>query len=332
MVNIIILLLVVIAALFVYLACLPGDYKVSRSITVNTDIQSVFDKIRDFKTWPAWSPWLMHEPKTRLEFSENYTEEGGYYAWDGEYVGAGKLTHVQFHAPEQIKQRLEFTRPFKSVCDVSFDLKPQENGTAITWVMHGSMPFLFRFMTKKTVQMIGKDYELGLAMLAGQLAPQAEHPRISFDGEQSLSAQPALCQSFSGYLADMQTAMKEAYPGMMDYINQRNGKLSGPPLTVYHQVNLKTMHFTCDFAVPVEQSIDPGQYQFKQLPAGEFYKVSLKGDYRFLEMAWYSAYNHLRMLKIKFHTKRPSLEVYINNPSAAESTNQLVTELYVPLK
>lgn len=332
MANVIIVLFVVIAALLVYLARLPGNYKVSRSITVNANIQSAFDKISDFKTWPDWSPWLIHEPQTRLEFSENYTEEGGFYTWDGQYVGAGKLTHVQFQAPEQIKQRLEFTQPFKSVCDVNFELKPEQNGTLITWTMRGSMPFLFRFMTKKTVQMIGKDYELGLAMLAGQLAPQMEHPRISFDGKLSLAAQPALCQSFSGYLTDMQAAMKDAYPAMLDYIQQNNGKILGTPLAVYQQVNLKTMHFVCDFAIPVEQSIDPGRYQFKQLPAGEFYKVSLQGDYRFLEMAWYSAYNHLRMLKIKFNNKRPSREVYINNPSAVESTNQLVTELYVPLR
>lgn len=274
----------------------------------------------------------MHEPDTKLEWSDNYSDEGGYYTWDGQYVGAGKLTHVQFQAPEQIKQSLEFTRPFKSVCDVVFDLKQEENGTAITWTMHGSMPFLFRFMTQKTVQMIGKDYELGLAMLVGQLDPYAEHPRISFDGELSLSAQSVLCQSFSGYLADMQTAMKEAYPALLDYIKQNNGKILGVPLTVYHQVNLKTMYFVCDFAVPVEQSIDAGQYQFKQLPAGIFYKVSLQGDYRFLEMAWYSAYNHLRMQQIKFTSKRPSLEVYVNDPLVVDKTNQIVTELYVPLR
>lgn len=165
--TLLIILAVVIIGALVYLASLDGNYTVKRSKLINADIQRVFNKLRDFKTWSDWSPWLMHEPDTKLEFSDNPSEVGGFYTWDGQRVGAGKLTHVAFDAPKKIEERIEFTRPFKSVCQVSFELAEKEGQTEVNWIMQGKMPFLFRFMTQKTAGMIAKDYDLGLAMLAG---------------------------------------------------------------------------------------------------------------------------------------------------------------------
>ena len=91
----------------IYLTTLDGSYAVRRTKLINTDIGTAFDKIRDFETWADWSPWIMHEPHTKLVFSDNCSEEGGYYTWDGKLVGAGKLIHVKFEqryffSPEKV--------------------------------------------------------------------------------------------------------------------------------------------------------------------------------------------------------------------------------------
>ncbi|MCW8885460.1 MAG: SRPBCC family protein, partial [Motiliproteus sp.] len=164
MVWIIVIVVLVIGAIGIaYLANLPGEYQISRSRIYDLSPQQLFDKIRDFRSWPQWSPWLIHEPGTHLEYSADCDQEGGYYSWDGQYVGAGKLTHLRFQTPQRIEQEIEFTRPFKSVCQVSFHFTERDEGTELTWSMQGRMPFLFRFMTAKTVAMITKDYDLGLA-------------------------------------------------------------------------------------------------------------------------------------------------------------------------
>ena len=182
MTTALIIFAIILAGALLYLSSLDGSYEVRRSLLMSVDARTVFDKVRDFRTWKEWSPWLMHEPETRLEFSENADQEGGSYTWDGARVGAGKLTHESLQPPARIEERIEFTRPFKSVCKVWWEFEDRDGQTEVTWCMQGRMPFFLRFMTAMTKQMIEKDYDLGLAMLRGVLDPTAERPVISFAG------------------------------------------------------------------------------------------------------------------------------------------------------
>ncbi|MCZ6805036.1 MAG: hypothetical protein O7D86_14230 [Proteobacteria bacterium] len=50
--TIILILPVTIASGLVYLATLDSNYEVKRSLLINADIDVVFEKLRDFKTWP----------------------------------------------------------------------------------------------------------------------------------------------------------------------------------------------------------------------------------------------------------------------------------------
>jgi DNA gyrase inhibitor GyrI len=59
--------------------------------------------------------------------------------------------------------------------------------------------------------------------------------------------------------------------------------------------------------------------------------VRLQGDYRFLGAAWNAAMGHARMQKYKLDKRRPALEVYTNQPGAVTSSNDLLTELLVPI-
>ena len=333
MLNILIILVfLVVTAGLLYLSSIDGDYQVRRSCRVNAGIDTVFDKVRDFRTWPEWSPWLMHEPECRLEYSDNCTEEGGYYSWDGKYLGAGKLTHVKFERPHRIHQKIEFFRPFKSTCEVGFTFTDYGGETEVAWNMHGHMPFLLRFMIVNMVSMIERDYDLGLAMLAGQLDPASEFPRISFQGKTILEPEHCLCEKFNGFIREMEIAMKNGFPQLLEYIREHNGRITGKPFTAYHKVNLTTMHFCCDMAVPVAGGIDPGNYSIKTLGGGNYFKVTLQGNYDFLESAWYSAYAHMKMHSIKTDKKRPALEIYENNLNTVSTSNDLLTTLCIPLR
>ncbi len=316
----------------IYLATLDAGYAVRRTKLINTSIGTVFDKIRDFKTWADWSPWLMHEPNTKLVFSDNCSDEGGYYTWDGKLVGAGKLMHVKFDRPHRIEQGIGFTRPFKAICQVTFEFSEKNGQTEVAWIMLGKMPFLFRFMAKKTANMISKDYELGLSMLAGQLDPNAEHPSFQFVGETTLEPVYSLCKGFEGGLQEMEAAMKTEFPKLKTYIENNHGHITGKPFSLYHKVDTKNMDFVCDMAVPVREGIDAGEYQLKTLGGGKFYKINLKGSYQFLELAWYAAMVHLRMRKLKYDTLRPSLEVYENDPNEVSTSNEIQTTIYVAIK
>lgn len=314
-----------------YLASLNANYSIRRSQLINADLESVFDKVRDFKSWPEWSPWLIHEPGAQLNFSENHDQENGFYTWKGKRVGIGKLTHIKLERPSQIKQRLEFIKPFKSVCDVGFEFTNKSGQTEVTWFMNGKMPFFLRFMTKNTEDMISKDYELGLAMLNGLLDSKAEYPVIQFEEKIRLDPIRSLCEGFSGDQQSMEETMKKSFPQLVSYV-ERYGEIAGAPFTAYHKVDLNTLNFVCDMAIPISEDMNAGGYQIKMLGGGRYYKVSLKGSYKFLGLAWYSAVAHIHMLKLKYDKNRTSLEAYQNDPEQVKSSNDILTILYIPIK
>ncbi len=203
MLTVSLVILAVIAAVLIWLSMLDGSYSVTQSRRINTDINTAFDKLRDFKSWSDWSPWLLHEPGTLLNYSDNCDEEGGHYSWDGNYLGAGRISHVRLERPHRIQQRIEFMRPFRLAGDVVFAIEAQDGQTRISWSISGKMPFFLRFMTRRVIAMISKDYAFGLARLGGVIDPTAEHPQITFGGETRLAAQRCLCQEFVGSMTEI---------------------------------------------------------------------------------------------------------------------------------
>ena len=333
MTTVLVVLALIIAALLLYLATLDGSYTVKRSLEIGANQKTVFDKIRDFRSWPDWSPWLMHEPDTRLVYSDTPDQEGGWYTWNGRTIGAGKLIHEKFIGEEKIEQRIEFKRPFKSVCKVWWDFEPQDDRTTkVHWNMAGKMPFLFRFMARKLPQYISKDYDTGLYMLRSELETGSEVPRISFEGAAEVPDQTALVIHFEGHLEDMKKAMMEGFPRLGKYVDDNKLSATGYPFTIYHKVDLGKMRFNCDMALPVPAETTSAEFDVKSYTGGRYYKTTLRGSYEFLELAWYQAYSHLQMQKIKPQHKRASLEMYENDPATVSHTNEIITSIYIPIK
>lgn len=328
--------LLIIAAVLVYLALQSGELRVERSLTMRPEPARVFAAVRTLRGWPDWSPWLMHEPEARVEFSDQPDQEGGWYSWDGEHIGSGRLTQTYLAAPLRIEHQLRFTRPFKSTSDAwwAFSELTGDNGpgTQVTWGMRGRMPFLLRFLTPLMTSAIGKDFELGLAMLRGRLDPEAEHPRIRFVGETDLPAQQALTIPYDGGMDGMVKAMEEGFPRLSAQLSGQGLEPPAPPFTAYHRVNAKATRFSCDMAMPVPDGADAGGLTLKTFSGGRYFLTEVQGSYDFLGAAWYSIMGHLRMYKRKQDSTRPSLEVYAVDPSQAQNSNDLITRIYVPIR
>ncbi len=332
MIYILSLLFLIIGAALIYLANLEGKFEVRTSHIYDENINTIFNKLRDFKSWKEWSPWLIHEPDCELEFSETPSEENGFYTWNGQIVGAGKLTHLNFSAPNLIEQKLDILKPFKNSADIRFELKEHGDKTEVTWIMNSQMPFLFRFMVPKMKQMIGQDYKLGLAMLAGALNQNAEHPEIEFIGESIHDEQSFLCKHFEGHLDDMTKAMEKGFPELLNYVQENNGTIAGAPRAFYHKADIDKMYFICDMAIPISGDLEKGPYTIKPLGTGKHYQIDAQGSYEFLESAWYAAMAHIYMSKLKLDKSRPSVEVYVNDPNEVAHSNEIKTSLLVPLK
>jgi len=318
--------LVALAA--IYLASLDGSYQVRRSLQIGVPVKQAFAAIQDLKTWPEWSPWLLHEPDTKIVYSEDCQQEGGSYSWDGKLVGAGKLSHLSISPDSRIEQQIEFIRPFKSVSQVNWYFEDKNGSTNVEWEMIGSMPFLFRFMIKNIEPMISKDYDLGLALLNGYLLPTAAHPTIKFCGRESLDNFQYWSIPFSGNLRDIQAIRK---PGLIA-LETAAGENAGLGLTIYRQNDWRQSHYRGEIAIPVTEPSAKSNYSNRLFKGGNYYKVEAIGDHDFLPLAWYAAFSHCRMHRIKLDKSRPSLEIYHNNPEAIGDSNMIETTLYVSVK
>lgn len=45
-------------------------FQVKRSIIINAPVNDVKASLIDFRQWPIWSPWLIMEPETKLNYSD----------------------------------------------------------------------------------------------------------------------------------------------------------------------------------------------------------------------------------------------------------------------
>jgi len=174
------LALVIIAILwFVCLVGRPDEFRVTRSTTIAASPAAVFAQVNDFHHWDAWSPWARLDPACKNTFAGPPAGKDAQFAWEGNNkVGAGRMTITDSRAAELVRIRLEFLRPFKATNTTEFTVRPQGNGTEITWTMSGKNNFMSKLfgVFVDCEQMVGKDFEKGLAglqaVIEGRNQPQ----------------------------------------------------------------------------------------------------------------------------------------------------------------
>lgn len=322
------LLTVLLIAALGYLASLPAEFRVRRSLTVAAPLQRVFTAIVDLRGWPEWSPWLLHEPDARLEFSEQPQQEGGCYSWDGERVGAGRLTHLSIVEGRRVQQEIEFRRPFKSVGEVNWEFEADSETTLVSWEMIGRMPFLFRFMAKHMAPMIERDYDLGLALLNGYLNPAAEHPRLEFAGAETLQDFSYWAVPFHGNLRQLESTRRSGIAALQ----AAAGGKPGLALTLYRNLDPLASEYRAEIALPIADNTPASNYTRRQFRGGRYFKLVHKGSHRFLPLAWHALFSHCKMLGIKHDRDRPALEIYHDEPVDGADSNTFTTALYLPIR
>jgi hypothetical protein len=159
---------VLLAALVAVIASRPSSFHIERSASVAAPPAVVFPLLNDFHSWASWSPWEKLDPNMKREYSGAASGNGASYAWSGnDEVGSGAMHITESKAPQSVQIRLEFKKPFEATNTTLFELAPEAQGTKVTWNMDGPANFATKAMSlfMDMDQMIGKDFEQGLANL-----------------------------------------------------------------------------------------------------------------------------------------------------------------------
>ncbi|MCG3176674.1 MAG: hypothetical protein MOGMAGMI_01632 [Candidatus Omnitrophica bacterium] len=160
--------LVVLAALLVFISTRPAEFRVERSTVIAAPAEEIHGRINDLREWRAWSPWAKLDPKARYTYEGPSAGVGAVSRWAGDHqVGEGSMTIIESRAPERVKFRLDFLKPFKATSTAEFVLAPVDGGTRLTWSMSGTNDLLGKAigLVMDCDRMVGAQFEKGLTDL-----------------------------------------------------------------------------------------------------------------------------------------------------------------------
>jgi hypothetical protein len=98
-------------------------------------------------------------------------------SWSGNSkAGEGTMTLIKSAPPERIHIQLDFEKPMKATNFTQFTFTPQGQGTMVTWMMSGRQNFIQKAfcLLLNGKQMVGKDFEKGLAQMKSQAEAAAK--------------------------------------------------------------------------------------------------------------------------------------------------------------
>jgi len=184
--KILLALVVIVIALVVVIATRPDNLHIERSANIAAAPQFVQPLVNDFHRWAEWSPWEKLDPTMKKEI-EGGPGVGSKYHWAGnDKVGEGRMEIITSQ-PDKVALNLEFIKPWTAQSTVNFTFKPEGAGTKVTWASDGKQSFGAKAfgLFKNMDQMIGKDYEEGLANMN---APAAADAKKAADAEAAKKA------------------------------------------------------------------------------------------------------------------------------------------------
>ncbi|GAB4098462.1 SRPBCC family protein [Sinomonas halotolerans] len=146
-----------------------APYTITRSAFIPAPPEAVFPLVNSFREWAKWSPWEGMDASMERSYSGPEAGVGAVYSWKGNRkVGAGSMQILESEAPNSVRIRLVFVRPFRAVNPTGFTFEPDHGGTRVTWAMKGENKGLARLFAKVVDmdRLVGRDFEKGLASLA----------------------------------------------------------------------------------------------------------------------------------------------------------------------
>lgn len=145
---------------------LPANSHLERSTVIERPPAEVFATLNSFGRFNQWSPWFEIDPSAKYTYSGPASGVGAKLSWVGNSsVGSGSQEIIESVPEGRIVSALDFGG---SQAKATFQLTPDGNGTRVTWSLdseHGYNPINRLFGAFMLDDMVGKDYEKGLAKL-----------------------------------------------------------------------------------------------------------------------------------------------------------------------
>jgi hypothetical protein len=161
-------LVVAIAAVAVYAATLPNDFRIARTASIKASPDKIFPLINDLKSFNEWNPFAKQDPSIAITYNQAQVGKGAGYVWDSDgRSGKGSLEITDVAAPSSVEMRLDMIKPMEGHNRIVFALRPAAGATDVTWTMTGRYSYVAKVMgvVFNMDRMVGGEFEKGLADL-----------------------------------------------------------------------------------------------------------------------------------------------------------------------
>ena len=302
---------------------------VKKSVTIDAPIDRVYAAVREFKQWPAWSPWLIADPACEV----SYSEDGLSYSWQGPVAGAGGMEILNEDAPGSIDYRLSFLKPWRSLADVRFSFAEVAGGTEVAWSMDGWLPFFMFFFRGMMEGVIGMDYQRGLDMLKAQIELGSVPSRLEFPGQMPLSGFNYVGVRTKCPMAEIGAAMGRDLAKVKAWVAASELEPSGAPFSIYHKWDVAKGDAAYTLGLPLKglPTALPRDLVSGTVPDCETYRVKHTGPYRYLGNAWASGIMHARGKQFRQNRSIQPFEIYEDDPAEVPE-RELVTVVHFAAK
>ena len=164
----ILIVTVLIAAIFI-----PKEYQVARSVSIDAPQGVVMDQVKSLKKMNEWSPFTEQDPNMQITYSGPEGQVGSSSAWKSKEMGEGSQTITKL-TDDRVETQLNFKEPMEGEATSYFQTAMEGKMVKATWGMEGRNPYPFNIMCLFMDNMVGKDYEKGLAKLKARCESMAK--------------------------------------------------------------------------------------------------------------------------------------------------------------
>lgn len=161
-------IVILVAAILVCAASKPSTFRIQRSTVIAAPPDKVFPLINDFHLWQKWAPQDRDDPTVKRSFAGASSGVGAISDWSGKGpTGAGRMTIIESAAPIKVTVQADWRQPFATRNMNEFTLQPQGDGTMVKWFMQGKNLYMMKVMSVvvNMDKMMGKHFEEGLTNL-----------------------------------------------------------------------------------------------------------------------------------------------------------------------
>lgn len=330
---ILVILIILVGGYAIWMATISPTYEVTRSAVIETSPEKVYATVSDFESWKDWSKWHQMDPDMKITYGEKKSGEGASYSWDGEEAGSGTQTITAALPNKRLETHVSFKDQGES--DGYWEFESTDEGhTEVTWGFTGEMPFFLRIMNLRMDEMVGKDFEEGLANLKDLLeAEAAAAPEVAIELV-DVEAMPYYGIRHEISWSEMSPEFfEENYSNILAYLAEDAQNMLMPPMAIYYVWDEENQTTVMEPAIAAE-SEKPGNDQVtKGLTwEGKALKAIHMGPYDKTGEAHEALGAHMKKNGYDYPEGAGVWEVYVTDPGEEPDTAQWVTEIYYPVK